>query len=152
MYSHCTCCRLRDFGGQENLLKIQVQITQKRHQNWSIKRPRYDLLRLWWISASLCFLCFWGAGKRRAQKSPNISLLVVRNRVTGSKKERKGDYRENVIIQWGHLSSGSGHFGWFYIPLFDNTWHRPELADFGAHWIVKGSPNRTFSHKIKIRS
>ena len=47
--------------------------------------------------------------------------------------------RDKTIIQLGPLSSGYGHFGWLYIPLFDTAWHRPVSADFGAHWILKGS-------------
>ena len=42
-----------------------------------------------------------------------------------------GQLGEEIIIQIGSLSSGSGLFGWFYIPLFDNARHRPVSADLG---------------------
>jgi hypothetical protein len=63
--------------------------------------------------------------------------------------DRRGSQGEEIIIQGVPLSSGSGHFAWFDIPLSDNAWHRPVSADFGALWILKGSPNPQFGEKIR---
>ena len=58
MFSYSICCNLRDLGGHENWMKMEVQMAPQSHQNWSIGHPRCDLLRFWLISASLFLLMF----------------------------------------------------------------------------------------------
>ena len=67
-FPHYTCSNLGYLGGQEKLLKMEVQTASKRHQNWSLWRPRYDFLIFWWILASLFFRCFWGLAKGEPNK------------------------------------------------------------------------------------
>ena len=70
-WSHYTCCNLRDLGGQENWSKMEVQMPPKRHQSWSVWRPRCDL---WDVDeCKLAFFMFLGAGKRRAEQKPKSS-------------------------------------------------------------------------------
>ena len=108
---------------------MNVQIAQKKsHQNWSIGRPRCDFLGMLMNLGKLVFFMFFDAAKRRAK-------IMKTNNLGRAEIENCGP----LIVLVGHLSSGSGQTGWFYILKFDNAWHRPASADFGAHWILKGS-------------
>ena len=120
----------------------------KKVQNWSRWRPRYDFLRFWWISASLSFWCFLGLPKGGPENKNKI-IFLARNRAA---VDRVAATWLQIIIQLGPLSAGSGNFGWFYILLSDNAWHRAVSADFGACWILKGFQNQQFSHKVKSKS
>ena len=129
------------FGRSGKLIENGGPNCTNKHQNWSLWRPRFDFLRFWWIWASfLFFFCIFECWQKAIPKIQNIRFLA------------KGEVQKMiVIIQVWPLSSGSGHFIWFYISLSDNAWHQPVSADFGARWILKGSPNRSFSHKINIK-
>ena len=137
--SHYNCCSLRDLGGHENLSKMEIQLAPKRHQPWSIKRRRRDFFQILMNFGKLVFCCFWRLAKGGPKETKTRDL--GRAEIESCRQ---------IIIQVGHLSSGSGRFGWFYIPLSGNAWHWPVPADFGAHWILNGSPKWAFLKKINI--
>ena len=142
IFLHHTCCNLEDVGGQENWSKMKVQMAPPSHQNWSIGRPRCVCFRYSWIGASLFLFFYVFGGCQKAAPKNKKNRLRAKSRAAV-------DRGEGIIIQIGSLSSGSGHFGWFYILLFDNAWHQLVSADFGTHWILKGSPNRQLLSKTR---
>ena len=73
---HYKCCNLRDLSGQENWLKMKTQMAPKRHQDWSLWRPRSDLLRFELLLSSLLFDVFW-CWQKTAQRKQNKNWREV---------------------------------------------------------------------------
>ena len=93
------------------------------------------------VGQTCSFYMFLGAGKRRVTK-PNKTDLG-RAEIESCRQ---------IIIQGSHLSLGSGHFGWFYIRLFDNAWRWRVVGGFGRPLDFEGvQQSNTFiynQHKL----
>ena len=89
-------------------------------------------LRFWWILSSLIFWCFF----RQKAGQPIKQMRFRRSKI---------EIPDQIIILGGPLSSGSSHFGWFYILIFDNAsvggFRRICGFYFGARRILTASPN-----------
>ena len=133
-FSHYTCCNLRDLGGHENWSKMEVQMAPTSHQHWSLGCPRSHFWSFYGFRQACFCWCFFVRPKGGPKSWTNQlwgGMMAPINNPAGP-------------LSWQIL-------GRLHILLFDNAWHRPVSADFGTHWILKGSPNRAISYKINIK-
>ena len=64
-FSHYTCCKLQDLGGQENLRKMDAKMDPKSDQNGTKNHPDAGFLRFWSVLGGGVFSTFFGTGKSR---------------------------------------------------------------------------------------
>ena len=70
-FSHYTCCKLQDLGGQENFRKMDPKSDQNETQN----HPDAGFLRFWSVLGGGVFSTFFETGKSRPKirKNPEKS-------------------------------------------------------------------------------
>ena len=75
MFSHYTCCKLQDLGGQENLRKMDAKMDPKSDQNGTKNHPDAGFLRFWSVLGGGVFSIFFETGKSRPKiwKNPEKS-------------------------------------------------------------------------------
>ena len=62
-FSHYTCCKLQDLGGQESLRKMDAKMVRKSDQNGTKNHKDAGFLRFWGVLGGGVFSTFLGAGK-----------------------------------------------------------------------------------------
>ena len=117
---------------------MEVQIASRRHQVWSLWRPRFNFLKCCWWQAY--FFDVFGGWQKAGRQIKQIWFWACRNRGTGKNRTLSSSKLDHQLL-------GSGCFSWHYIPLSDNAWPQLVSSDFGAHWILKGSQNLLFCIK-----
>ena len=70
-FSHYTCCKLQDLGGQENLRKMDAKMVRKNDQNGTKFHPDARFLRFWGVLGGGVFSTFFGTGKSRPKIRKN---------------------------------------------------------------------------------
>ena len=96
-FSHNTCCKLQDLGGQENLRKMDAKMDPKSDQNGTTNHPDARFLRFWSVLGGGFFSTFVETGKSwpKIQKNPEksqrgaLGLLARRN----ARGQRRGKER-----------------------------------------------------------
>ena len=62
-FSHYTCCKLQDLGGQENLRKMCAKMDPQNDKNETTNHPDAGFLRFWSVLGGGVFSTFLGTGK-----------------------------------------------------------------------------------------
>ena len=70
-FSHYTCCKLQDLGGQEHLRTMDAKLDPKSDQNGTKNHPDAVFLRFWGVLGGGVFSTFWGTGKSRPKIQKN---------------------------------------------------------------------------------
>ena len=81
-FSHYTCCKLQDLGGQENLRKMDAKMDSKSEQNGTKNHPDARFLRFWNVLGGGVFSTFLGTGKSRPK--------IRKNRSKGTQTRKMG--------------------------------------------------------------
>ena len=65
-FSHYTCCKLQDLGGQENLRKMDAKMDPKSDQNGTTNHPDAGIFIFWTVLGGV-FSAFFETGKKSVQ-------------------------------------------------------------------------------------
>ncbi len=102
-FSHYTCGKLQDLGGQENLRKMDAKMDPKSDQNGTTNNPDAGFLRFWSVLGGGVFSTFFETGKSRPQihKNPEKSQrgapgLLARRNARGQRRENLSGFVRNL--------------------------------------------------------